>query len=368
MRIAYVLHLNQRALTGIMRKVSGQISEWHNLGAKVALFLISSDKVVLDHFKDGLGCNTIVSTLYAVHPGIRGLLGRLSAIRVALEKVRMWVPDIVYSRQDFSYPAWKSLSEEFPVILEINTDDLAEHFLISRITGSVHWLTRSLLLARCAGFVFVDEELASKSTFVRFRRPSIVVGNGIDISKINWKPSSPSMLTRLIFIGSGGYAWHGLDKIRSLAMLQQDWQFDIIGDWPIENNCPNIHIWGHLDQNQYENILGNADVAIGTLALHRKQSNSASPLKTREYLAAGLPVIIGYKDVDFPNGAPFLLNIGNFEMNVVTSLLRIDEFVRQWKGHRVKRKSIEHLDWKFKERARLEFMAESSKQWRSRAR
>lgn len=45
----------------------------------------------------------------------------------------------------------------------------------------------------------------------------------------------------------------------------------------------------------------NCQVCIGTLALHRKNMTEASPLKTREYLAHGFPVIIGYKDTAFYN-------------------------------------------------------------------
>ena len=68
-----------------------------------------------------------------------------------------------------------------------------------------------------------------------------------------------------------------------------------------------------------------ADVAIGTLSLHTKQMEEACPLKVREYLAWGLPVIIGYKDTEFP--APdtaFLLQLPNNPTNVHDHLDQID--------------------------------------------
>src|SRR5207249_11205578 len=67
---------------------------------------------------------------------------------------------------------------------------------------------------------------------------------------------------------------------------------------------------------------------LGSLALHRNGMNEASPLKVGTYLACGLPVIIGYRDTRFPDGAPFLLNIGNHENNVGSSIPRIESFVR----------------------------------------
>ncbi len=41
-------------------------------------------------------------------------------------------------------------------------------------------------------------------------------------------------------------------------------------------------------------------------ALRRRRT-----LKVREYLAAGLPVVIGYQDTDFLDGAPFILQVPN---------------------------------------------------------
>jgi hypothetical protein len=84
----------------------------------------------------------------------------------------------------------------------------------------------------------------------------------------------------------------------------------------------------------------------------------ACPLKVREYLAYGIPTIIGYKDTDFPNGAPFLLCLPNTPDNVEKNLDRIEAFVLSWKGKRVPRSEIEHLDLKVKEEKRIIFIEE----------
>jgi hypothetical protein len=83
----------------------------------------------------------------------------------------------------------------------------------------------------------------------------------------------------------------------------------------------------------------------------------ACPLKTREYLAYGLPVVIGYKDTDFPRGEDFLLQLPNREDNVRQELPAIREFVLRWKGKRVPRDAIAHIDGVTKELARLEFFS-----------
>lgn len=65
-------------------------------------------------------------------------------------------------------------------------------------------------------------------------------------------------------------------------------------------------------------------MAVSSLALHRDGLNEASPLKTREYLVAGVPVLTAYRDTDFLRGAPFLLQLPNVEDNVLPHLAEID--------------------------------------------
>jgi hypothetical protein len=84
----------------------------------------------------------------------------------------------------------------------------------------------------------------------------------------------------------------------------------------------------------------------------------ASPLKTREYLAHGLPVIIGYQDTDFRDGAEFLLELPNTEDSIRPNQHRIRAFVESWCDRRVSREQICHLDTKEKERVRLRFLTE----------
>jgi hypothetical protein len=81
----------------------------------------------------------------------------------------------------------------------------------------------------------------------------------------------------------------------------------------------------------------------------------ACPLKVREYLAYGLPVIIGCKDTDFTESAPFILRLPNSEDNIETSLSAIESFVSKWKGKRVPREAIAHLDLEVKESQRVKF-------------
>ncbi|MNZ78728.1 hypothetical protein D3C78_973150 [compost metagenome] len=97
-------------------------------------------------------------------------------------------------------------------------------------------------------------------------------------------------------------------------------------------------------------------MAIGPLALYRRGMKEASPLKVREYLAYGLPVINGYVDTDFKEEVPFILRIPNEPRNTANASAAIEEFVHSWQGRRVDRSEVGHLDVTVKETARLAYM------------
>jgi hypothetical protein len=78
------------------------------------------------------------------------------------------------------------------------------------------------------------------------------------------------------------------------------------------------------------------------------------PLKVREHAAFGLPLILACRDVDAPEDAPYALYIPNTEDNIAMSLPAIRDFVEKWRGRRVPRERVAHMDWAVKEQKRLE--------------
>ncbi len=207
--------------------------------------------------------------------------------------------------------------------------------------------------------VFVTSELALLSHFQKYNKEHIVIGNGIDLEGYEPLPPARNKYPRLVFMGSPSQPWHGIDKIVKLAQRQPLWLFDLIGiskeDLGADNH-QNVICHGYMNRRDYTRILAAADIAIVTIALHRNNMHEATPLKVREYLAFGLPTIIGYKDTDFPSGAPFLLQLPNCESNISENMELIQSFVVKWMGKRVARSEVLHLDLRQKERKRLKFM------------
>jgi len=354
MRIVYLFRWNEEAQSGVVKKVQAQVQQWAMQGHEPYIILFSYARAPILQEIPNFGVPTLK---IAFHPPLET---NLAAHRAA-QTIRTLKPDIVYVRQMPFYPLLWPVYRNFPVVTEVNTNDLGQYRrMFHGLQRGKYWyhrLTRNFFLESSAGFVFVSREIASLAHYQRYNKPFEVIGNGIHLSQYTPVPAPNNPYPRLVFLGSPGQVWHGVDKLLRLARLFPQWQFDIIGPRREDfTNIPqNAHFHGFLPSQAYQALIAQADVAIGSLALHRVGIHEASPLKVREYLAWGLPVIGAYQDTDFPEGAPFFLQLPNTEHNIVPHQEQIAAFVAQWKGQRVSRQEVRHLDVAFKEQRRLAF-------------
>jgi hypothetical protein len=349
LRIAYLARWEVGAESGVLKKINEQLRTWCAMGHEAKLFVLSP---TLRPWRglDGVPIEVVSSA--STH-------GRERAMRELLVRALAWQPDVAYIRYATHYFALEAFMERVPTVLELNTDDRSEYKLyLPRHKYWYHLATRGRILRRAAGFVSVTHEIASR--FTAFDKPIRTIGNSADLSAYPPLPPADNTNTRAVFIGSAGSPWHGVDKIVTLAGQLPEWHFDLIGpSLDVESVPPNITMHGVIGREEYECVLERADVAIGSLALHRNRMDEACPLKLREYLAYGLPCINGYRDTDFPESVPFLLELPNTPDNVVRAVAEIRDFGERWRGRRVARESVLHLDVRSKEVQRVEFMAEA---------
>ena len=146
----------------------------------------------------------------------------------------------------------------------------------------------------------------------------------------------------------------------SLASALPELDFEIVGDAEVTGSVlPNVRVHPLLEPAEFVSVLARSDLALGTLALHRKRMTQAAPLKVREYLAYGLPVVIAYDDPDLRDPFWFVLRLPNCESNVIDNLDTVRRFALDVAGRRVARHLIEdRIDIGAKEARRLEFIAE----------
>lgn len=349
MRVAFCVNWGSGRDSGIYRKVAGQAAAWQSIGAEVGLFVATVPAAAADW---SLLPQTQTVAVAASRAG-----GRLAAREQAATAARRWRADVGYVRHGLPYPGLLRLARQVPLVVEINGDDLAESHRLSRRSRAATYASHGVGLRAAAGLSFVTHELSLRPSFARYGRPWVVVANGIDLAGVARVPPVP-LGRRLVFLGHPHTPWHGTDKLVDLARRLPDWRLDLVG--PTSADLPglpsNIHAHGLLDTDAYQPLLEAADVALGSLAMHRAGINEASPLKVREYLGAGLPSVIGYRDTDFPDGADFLLQLPNTGDNMTQAAALLPAFAERWAGRRVPAQAVEHLDAMVKERTRLRFL------------
>jgi len=343
MRIAYQAHLNDGRGSGVVSKMAAQVDHWRREGHTVKLFIATADTD--ESWHGAMGDATISR--------YDGAFSRLRTMTGLVRRVRAFRPDLIYLRSDVFYPPMWWFPSGVPLVIEVNTDDLAEFALGRWIRAQYNALTRRFLLHRAAALIFVTSELSRLPSFNGSSARHEVISNGIDLASYPVLPAVTAGPPRLVFVGTSGQPWHGIDKIASLAKLRPDWQVDVVGVTDPGGSVQNIRWHGQLERAALVAVLADADLGIGTLALHRKSMNEACPLKVREYLAVGLPVLYGYADPDADELGANVLRIANTPTNVVDELDRIDAFVHRCRGARVPRSSVAHIDTAYKEGQRL---------------
>ncbi len=316
MRIAYVCYWDLAARDGVARKIDRQARLWREAGHEVEVF--------------------------AAPPGPRA-----AGTRAVVRGVEAFRPRVVYLRYDLFLPPLGRVLRRFPSVVEINGNDLVE---IRRRTAGKRvynrW-NRRRVYGRAAGLVCVTNELAA--ALASFGKPFAVIANGADPDEVPWTPAPVHERPRAVFAGSPRLPWHGVDRLLELARALPDVDFDLVGP-AAERPPPNVTVHGTLAGAAYWETLARADLAVGSLALERAGLREGSPLKVREYLLAGLPVVIGYEDTDFLGDEPWFLHR-------LRDAEALRGFVERVRGRRVAREEVEsRVSSHVKEQARLAFL------------
>jgi len=364
MRIAILsLHWPRTLASGVGRKFQRQITAWRGLGHEVQFFSHlhlppdNAPMVAGEYFP------------YTLKNGPLGLLpsefSRMRALKDLIAAVREYHPDVIYLRWSMYVYPLQRLFAIAPTVLEINTNDVEEHRLLGLVRSSYNRLTRAITLGGASGIVYATRELSDLDVFQTFHKPGVVVSNSIDVDAVPFMPAPGNEHPHLAFIGTPGSAWHGVEKLVPLAQAYPDIFVDVIGYDHIEGveQVPsNLLLHGYRVGEACDRILARADAAIGTLALHRAGLNEASPLKVRDCVSRGIPIILPFIDTDLDSlQSDLILRIPNSDDNTRTHAGQIHDFLLNARGRRLARDLIrERIDSRVKETQRLDFLARIS--------
>ena len=149
-----------------------------------------------------------------------------------------------------------------------------------------------------------------------------VVTNGIDVAQCQlreFRDYDKKTLHLFMLYGSPS-TWHGVDKIiEGLKNYYQSKKSDVVikvdlignasdemREQIIESGMQNyIQLIPSMQKEELNEKLHRYHIGIGTMAAYRKGLKEATPLKLRDYLARGFPVVVGYTDTDLETHKEF---------------------------------------------------------------
>ncbi|TLX45309.1 hypothetical protein C1E24_19715 [Pseudoalteromonas phenolica] len=322
-RIAYLLSHDITKGDGVAKKVATQITEWKNQGVEVKVFCLVP--TVKNMGED-----------YCLYPMPGPLAARLTLNSHLFEDIVNFKPDVVYYRYDTWSVTVAKLKKRFKFIAELNTDDLAESKLLllkeksfkALLRYCAFKMLRKRLLSGMSGLIGVTNEITHLKSNNLPNVKRCCFPNSIDLEKypvIKQSIAIDSTRLGVFFIGSPNQDWHGVDFIEQMAKNMPMFDFHLVG---IEgNNKDNLFYHGFLNAEQYLKVLAKCTVCVGSLALYRNNLFEASPLKVREYLAYGFPIILGYRDTAF-EGLKNLSWLLTIDTQKKLDFLDIERFIR----------------------------------------
>lgn len=302
MKVAYLVAWDAYRPSGVLRKVASQVDSWRATGASVLPVLLSTQGSGEQPVFPSLGQPISAAPFdRAREASVWAMLSRSLSIGRVINLIGDFSPDVVYYRQGIWFPRLASVLRRQPYVLELNTSDVRENRTRDFARRLLHSSTRGFVFGRAAGYVCVSKELAEE--YSADGTPTCVYANGYDYASAPTLGDGPTKAA--IFVGTPGQPWHGIDRLERLAQVVPEKHFHVVGAEK-SFQLPNVTWHGYLSGKPLADLYAQCDVGIGSLAIERAGISEASPLKTREYFAHGLSLLLGYRDTDFSE-APFAL-------------------------------------------------------------
>lgn len=216
----------------------------------------------------------------------------------------------------------------------------------------------------------IDYELSR----INISKPHAVISNGVNTGEfpLSKRPPYDGKKLSLVFVGSYEAPWHGIDRLlKGMSLYDKKAtpriSLHLVGNLTKETKKlvknleieDRVYFHGTIYEGEIDKIFDLAHIAIGTLALHRKQMKQACPLKVREYTASGVPFVIAYDDIDLEDNLPFYLRLPGDD-----SPIDMEKIVR-WANNVLKDKDIpfymreyalRKMDWRVRMKQLKDFL------------
>lgn len=274
--------------------------------------------------------------------------------------------------------SYLSFFRQYPgrVVSEHHTKEIpeiwAERGGLCSLLGEAFLMPR--ILDRCVGIIGVTNDIREYQCG-RLKRhiPSATISNGVNVDDewlTGFRPFDGRRLD-LIFVAAEFRPWHGLDRLvtslgqyRGQVMITVRLVGEVCGAdlnriRRLSTPRTQIQIVRTCAPDELRTLFGSANLAVSSLALDRNGLLEGCVLKTRQYMAKGIPFMYGYTDCDLDSDFPFALKVdtrrGAFDLEPiidfaakVSSMHDVPEQMRQY--------ARERMSWKCKIRQLYDFV------------
>ncbi len=253
----------------------------------------------------GKGCREVARNIYTFSPLAIPFHGNAAA-RAINRRFLAWSVRRACRRLGFHNPiTWSFLPTSGEIVGALGEKLIVYHCVdeFSEFTGTdkgaILDMERDLM--RKADQVFV-----SSGPLYETKKPhnprTAMITHGVDLNHfrkgLGLKTVPPADIARLNHPVIGFYGlvadWVDLNLIRFLAASRPSWSFALIGkvdtDVSVIAELENVHLLGRKPYSALPSYCAGIDVAILPFVIN-ELTLAANPLKLREYLAAGLPVV-----------------------------------------------------------------------------
>ena len=361
MKIAYVNYLPNEIL-GVNKKIEFQALAAKELGLDIDFIIFNSQVEKKEE-------NLIFHKIPDVKIFKKYFRYRLIENYLKNKDYDFWI--IRYSGADFSSFSF-GRKYGHKIITEHHTNEEAEALALGNKLRYFFekYFSRSFL-KNIRGLIGVTNEITQLELEKASKKPHITVANGIDVESIKFTKYRKfnGKELNIVFVASYFSSWHGLDKVlRSLLNYKGNVliRLHLVGDIShkdkdmikkinYNNKKVEIVMYGKKYGNELDEIFALSTIALSTIALSTKKMKEACPLKTREYIARGIPFVYGYKDVDLKGNEEFALRIGEFDIEKIIYFAKLVS-KKDNLSEKMRKFAFENLDWKQKIKTMYDFV------------
>ena len=365
---------------GVEQKILAQHDALISLNRNVRLFLVSTlhPREKFDsEIRKRENITVLINSQTLKKNPIRRRIEKFNLIE---NEIRVFSPSdtIIYMRYpiaDFFFFSFLKKVSHYKVITE--HQEIENTFTKGKFNGN---FTRNILefiwgkkvRTLLSGFVGVTPEISSYELSISTlsSKPVLTNGNGIDCEQylVRQPLLNSADEIKMLFVGAG-YRTHGLHRLlKSMAEFKEQEHasaytvlLKVAGDsnemlinkklvvkYGLQDD---VLFLGHCEGEELNFLYNWADVAVGSLGIHRKGLRFTSELKAREYYCRGIPFFWSAIDQDLPIDNPYVLKLTDDESTFdMIEIIHFVERIRRLPSHpyEMRQYAESFLDWKIK--------------------